>query len=268
MIVPFNPSRKNLPRKADTIIPSVRIFFEVSVDNFYRQDRRWRQKREAILRRDKYIDQLELRAGRQVEANTVHHILPVEMFPQYRWENWNLISLSRQSHELLHNRITGELSHEGKLLMLEKAEERGIKLTETILVMGMPNSGKSTYVREHLGNGIAYDLDLIARAFRMGKDEEHKGARKMANALMKSFAQSGTRYASEVYIIRTAPSPEEIELINPDSVILCKSGRAPRQKTDKSLAELQRDVDDAEEYVKANRIPLEEVNASESTDKA
>ena len=190
---------------------------------FYNDDRRWRQKREAILRRDKYQDQLEKRAGRIVQADTVHHILPIEQYPQYRWSDWNLISLSRASHEALHNRYTGELTAEGKRLMQELAHKRGIPMSELTMIVGGKEA--SEWARMHIGDGIGYDLDAIAKAFRLGKDSEHQGARRLARDLFKSFCHSARAYSSKVYIVRAQTSAEELADIEPDRVILLQANK-------------------------------------------
>ena len=108
--------------------------------------KRWKHLREVILRRDGYMDQMELRIGKRVNAETVHHIFPVDMYPQYKWCSWNLISLTNENHELMHNRVTGGLSNAGQRLLRETAEKRGIPTTMLTLVIGVPGSGKSTWV--------------------------------------------------------------------------------------------------------------------------
>lgn len=55
--------------------------------------------------------------GRTEEATTVHHIYPAEAYPEYAWEDWNLISVSAAGHNKLENRKTGELSRLGRQLM-------------------------------------------------------------------------------------------------------------------------------------------------------
>lgn len=83
--------------------------------DFYKTGR-WRRLREYVLKRDKYLCQYSLRYGRRVEAVTVHHILPCEMYPQYRWCKWNLIALSNEAHNRMHKRGTHELTAEGREL--------------------------------------------------------------------------------------------------------------------------------------------------------
>lgn len=77
---------------------------------------KWRKKRAKILRKDKYIDQIQLRMGRTVEATVVHHIYPAELYPEYQYSDWNLISISMETHNQLENRMTGELTAKGKEL--------------------------------------------------------------------------------------------------------------------------------------------------------
>lgn len=78
--------------------------------------RRWLKLRERILKRDNYICQYHKRYGRLVQANTVHHIYPAELFPEYEWCEWNLISLSKDAHNMMHDRDSHELTEEGKRL--------------------------------------------------------------------------------------------------------------------------------------------------------
>lgn len=89
---------------------------------------RWKKKREKILRRDGYMSQLSKRYGKMVEAQVVHHIFPADTYPEYRWEDWNLISVSLAEHNALHDRDTGQLSDKGNELMLRTARKRGISL--------------------------------------------------------------------------------------------------------------------------------------------
>lgn len=84
--------------------------------DFYNSGR-WRKKREHILRLDKYKDKVEERYGRARDANLVHHIYPRNMYPEYEWEDWNLISVSKSTHQRLHDRNGDKLSKEGMALM-------------------------------------------------------------------------------------------------------------------------------------------------------
>lgn len=69
------------------------------------------------MRMDGYRDVIAARYGRAEEATTVHHIYPSGQYPEYAWADWNLISVSQGTHNKLENRVTGELTEEGKRLM-------------------------------------------------------------------------------------------------------------------------------------------------------
>lgn len=223
----------------------------------------WRRKAHSILRRDGYIDQYILKTtGRMIEANVVHHILPRDEFPQYAMEDWNLISLNKRTHSRIIHTIKGKLTNEGRKLMMETAFKQGIKLHEKILVIGKPGSGKTTWVKDHMGpEAIVYDLDHIAAAFRLKEAhaERHNGARRMANALFKAFAARAGEYASRIYLIRTAPTTEELAQIKPDEVILCLGRYDIRRRKDFQEADqeaMEKRIEDAKRFCELNSIPF------------
>ena len=98
---------------------------------------RWRRLRACILRRDDYLDQEAKRFGLVREAEVVHHIFPRQEYPQYQYEPWNLISLSRMTHNEMHDRDSDELSEKGKDL-----------LRRTCVRMGMPVPEKYTFQKK------------------------------------------------------------------------------------------------------------------------
>lgn len=69
------------------------------------------------MRRDGYRCQLSKRYGKSVPADLVHHIYPVDEFPEYAFEPWNLVAVSRASHNKLHDRDSDKLTAEGIALM-------------------------------------------------------------------------------------------------------------------------------------------------------
>nr|DAT53089.1 MAG TPA: HNH endonuclease bacteriophage, HNH Endonuclease, DNA.52A [Caudoviricetes sp.] len=79
--------------------------------------RRWERLRAQVMRRDGYRCQLSKRFGKAVPADLVHHIYPVDEFPEYAFEPWNLISVSRAAHNKLHDRDSDKLTAEGVALM-------------------------------------------------------------------------------------------------------------------------------------------------------
>lgn len=78
------------------------------------KSRRWKRLREKILRRDQYLCRESRRYGRMVEATTAHHVWPVEQYPEYQWCEWNLIALSSEEHNAMHDRDMGELTEKGE----------------------------------------------------------------------------------------------------------------------------------------------------------
>lgn len=79
--------------------------------NYY--GKKWKRKREHILKLDGYVDRIEKRYGRKIEAKVVHHIYPAEEYPEYAWSDWNLISVSLATHNKLEDRQTGGLTDLG-----------------------------------------------------------------------------------------------------------------------------------------------------------
>ena len=84
------------------------------------------------MRRDGYLCQHCKRYGKRRAGEHVHHIYPVEHWPEYAFQPWNLITLCQACHNRMHDRDTHELSAEG-----EKLRERtGRKLSERISWQG------------------------------------------------------------------------------------------------------------------------------------
>lgn len=84
-------------------------------DEMNYRSRKWKRKREKILKRDGYLCQYWKRFGKRQEATTVHHIWPAAQYPEYIWCDWNLISLSTDAHGRMHD-TAGNLTEEGERL--------------------------------------------------------------------------------------------------------------------------------------------------------
>ncbi len=78
------------------------------------KNRRWQALRLRILRRDRYRCCECRRYGRVTDANTAHHIWPVEDFPEYAFAAWNLVSLCQHCHDAMHDRNTRKLTPLGE----------------------------------------------------------------------------------------------------------------------------------------------------------
>ena len=220
----------------------------------------WKRKRNFILKRDGYQCQLSKREGLRVEADTVHHIFPVKEYPEYAMCTWNLISLSRSAHNILHDRDTNELTDEGMALMRMTARMQGIDLMDegVTLLIGKPGTGKTTWAREHMtGSTLVYDLDYIAAAFRLeAETTSNKQARWMANDLLQGFVLKATSYASHVIVIRTAPSLKDLEAIQPDRIIFLTK---VKQKREIVIPDFDIKTARIEMWAEDNNVPLKKV---------
>lgn len=78
------------------------------------KSKRWLLKRERVLRAAGYKCQYYKRYGKRIDATMVHHIYPVDQYPEYQWEDWNLVALSNEAHEKMHDRRTGRLTKVGE----------------------------------------------------------------------------------------------------------------------------------------------------------
>lgn len=92
--------------------------------------KKWEDLRAFILRRDKFLDQVALRYGKRIDANTVHHIFPREFFPEYTYAAWNLVSVSHKTHNELHVRDSHKLTAKGWDLLVRTARKNGIEIPE------------------------------------------------------------------------------------------------------------------------------------------
>lgn len=81
--------------------------------NFYKSTR-WIKKRERALRRDQYECRECRRYGKITQATTVHHIYPLQDYPQYRLSLDNLLSLCHTCHNQMHDRVTDVLTEKGE----------------------------------------------------------------------------------------------------------------------------------------------------------
>ena len=95
-------------------------------DKSFYKSKAWKRIRKAVLARDGYQCQIAKRYGKNVPAEVVHHIMPLDEYPQYRLESWNLISVSAKTHNELHDRNTNALTDKGRALMERIARKRGM----------------------------------------------------------------------------------------------------------------------------------------------
>ncbi len=84
----------------------------------------WKRKRVVILKRDNYQCRECKRYGKVVQADTVHHAIPLQERPDLRLDSRNLISLCEGCHEKMHNKFDNTLSKLGGEEWRERIERK------------------------------------------------------------------------------------------------------------------------------------------------
>lgn len=115
-------------------------------DPFY-DDPKWIRLRNSVLRRDNYMDKESKRYGIIRPAEIVHHIFPKDEFPEYAFSVWNLISLSRQTHNEMHDRETDELTQKGRDLLIRTARRNNVQVPEKYEQQKQSNRGKGVRIK-------------------------------------------------------------------------------------------------------------------------
>lgn len=84
---------------------------------------KWRRAREKAMRQHKYLCQESLRYGRNEEAELVHHIYPLELYPALAFVQWNLLPVTNKRHNTFHNRNDDTLTEKGKYWQNKRKKE-------------------------------------------------------------------------------------------------------------------------------------------------
>lgn len=81
--------------------------------DYSRKNKRWRRLRERVLREQKWCQEAE-RYGVRLQAEVVHHVWPAEDYPEYAYCRWNLVALTTENHDRMHDRFTRKLTPLGE----------------------------------------------------------------------------------------------------------------------------------------------------------
>lgn len=101
--------------------------------NWYEHNPKWEKVRKSALIRDNYMDMELKRYGKIKQAEVVHHIFPRDKYPEYEYALWNLISITRKTHNTLHDRYTNELTEKGIDLLHRTCRKRNIPVPDEYL---------------------------------------------------------------------------------------------------------------------------------------
>lgn len=81
-------------------------------DGFY-QNQTWRNKRKEILKRDNNECQVNKSLGQvSTDKLIVHHIKPLEYFPELAMDDSNLITVSHTNHNIIHGLTLAKFNDE------------------------------------------------------------------------------------------------------------------------------------------------------------
>lgn len=78
------------------------------------KNKQWERKRNYILSVYDYECQDAKRFGKTIKADMVHHIYPIEAYPELKYVDWNLIPLTNTNHNKMHDRVTNKITTYGK----------------------------------------------------------------------------------------------------------------------------------------------------------
>jgi hypothetical protein len=126
------------------------------------------------MKRDNYQCRECKRFGRTTQAEMVHHVFPLENYPNHKLTDNNLIACCNNCHNTFHDRNGDNITDQGKHWQRKLKEtigitdEQMIDVFRVVIVWGSPASGKTTYVRENMIPGdLVVDLDYLKQAISL-----------------------------------------------------------------------------------------------------
>lgn len=92
------------------------------VNPFYKS-KKWKRKRGVIMRHYDYLCQESRKYGMDVAAEAVHHIFPLEEYPELALVNWNLLPVTNKKHNTFHSREDNSITVKGKYWQQKRMRE-------------------------------------------------------------------------------------------------------------------------------------------------
>lgn len=91
--------------------------------NPFYKTKRWRRKREVVLKKHDYLCAESKQYGNTVQAELIHHIYPLEEYPELAYEEWNLLPLTNAIHNTFHDRENDEVVGRGLYWQRKRQKE-------------------------------------------------------------------------------------------------------------------------------------------------
>lgn len=92
------------------------------VKQFYKTTR-WQKKRKVVLKKYGYMCAESKRYGDGKQAELIHHIYPLEEYPELAYETWNLLPLTSARHNRFHDRNNNKVIGRGLYWQEQRKKE-------------------------------------------------------------------------------------------------------------------------------------------------